>query len=70
MAGVPDTIIGGDRWSALSSFVDDDGKTKTFYESREIYIGFLASAVGALLGDQLNEAFSSQAEALKVLFEK
>ncbi|KAF9029093.1 hypothetical protein BDZ89DRAFT_1065617 [Hymenopellis radicata] len=62
LAGVPDSIIGGDRWSALSSFVDDDGKTKTFYESREIYIGFLAST--------LNEAFGAQAEALKVIFDK
>lgn len=68
--GVPKGILDAVRWTAVSRFVDEeDGRTKTFYESREVYNGGLAGTIKALFEGALNEAFQAQADAMKARLE-
>lgn len=62
----PDVVLESERWSALS-VLEGGG---TLYESREVYLGTLATTLQTLYGVGLQEAFEAQAQALKILMEQ
>lgn len=64
-----DQIIAAERWSTVSEFVDDDNKTKVFYESRGVYSGDLSGTVQALLEKDITASFQAQADAMKLTLE-
>ena len=63
-----DFLVNASRWSAVSEVVSDS-RTWTFYESKEVYDGLLASTVEASYGEGLQKGFEAQAAALKARVE-
>ncbi|KZV76460.1 hypothetical protein PENSPDRAFT_598369 [Peniophora sp. CONT] len=60
----PEFVVNATRWTAVST-VDN----MTLYESAQVYSGALASVVGLLFKEGLQEAFDAQGVALKALLE-
>ncbi|KAF2692010.1 hypothetical protein K458DRAFT_243751, partial [Lentithecium fluviatile CBS 122367] len=61
----PDVLLQAERWQALS----DLGNGTLLYESREVYLGALATFLQETMGEGLQEAFEGQANGLKLLLE-
>ena len=62
---IPAFLLNATRWQALSTLPGGG----TFYETREVYAGALATTLEALLGAGLQEGFDAQAAALKARVE-
>ncbi|VDB95492.1 unnamed protein product [Peniophora sp. CBMAI 1063] len=60
----PESVINATRWSAVSTVGN-----MTLYESAQVYSGSLASVVGSLFQEGLQEAFDAQGVALKLLLD-